>query len=200
MPTGKNKTVAGFTLIETIFACVILTICATGILSLFTISVVKNANRGDDATRTTEYAQDKMEQLMSLQFQDITSNTIFHFDGTNLQPPCLNFSMTSPCATGKGLTAPGGDLTTDAAGYVDYISLSNVSSTWVSSDSATGASFRRRWQITLDASGKVKTIVVSVVSMKALAASSSTLLDGIAPQTTLVSQKTAVADTFFATP
>jgi prepilin-type N-terminal cleavage/methylation domain-containing protein len=200
MQTEKTKTEAGFTLIETMLACVILTICATGILSLFTISVIKNANRGDDATRTTEYAQDKMEQLMALQFQDVTSNTIFHFDGTKMYPPCLNFSMTNPCSAGTGLTAPGGSLTTDTAGYVDYISLSNVSNTWVSSDSLTGASFVRRWHITLDSTTKVKIIEVSVISLKGLAVSSSKLMDGITPQTTVVSQKTAVGDTFLPSP
>ncbi len=200
MPNYKLKREAGFTLIETMFACVILAICSIGILSLFTISAVKNSNRGEDATRTTEYAQDKMEQLMSLQFQDTTSDTIRHIIGTgpNYTFPCLNLSMQITC-TGTGLTAPGGDANpsdTPVTGYVDYITQSPTDLSWISSDSATGANFVRQWQIALDSTGKVKIITVSVTSLKAMAVQSSKLLDGVAPTTTLISQKTAVADTY----
>ena len=47
MPNRKLKREAGFTLIETMFACFILLACSIGILSLFTISAVKNSNRGE---------------------------------------------------------------------------------------------------------------------------------------------------------
>ena len=198
MPNRKLKRQAGFTLIETMFACFILLACSIGILSLFTISAVKNSNRGEDATRTTEYAQDKMEQLMSLQWQDTTSDTVRHIIGTgpNYTFPCLNLSMQTTC-TGTGLTV-GGDANpsdTPVTKYADYITQNPTDLSWISSDSATGANFVRQWQIALDSTGKVKIITVSVTSLKAMAASSSKLLDGVAPTTTLISQKTAVADT-----
>lgn len=200
MPRNRKKE-AGFTLIETLFACVILAICSIGILSLFTISAVKNSNRGNDATRTTEYAQDKMEQLMALQFQDTTSSTITHFDGTNYLHPCLDFAMKTTC-TGTGLSLVGSlDPKNPYTGNVDYISQNPVDQTWVSSDSSAGASYVRLWQVTptsYDSSGNltVKTITVYVYSQTGLAAGSMKAMDGLLPSTTLVSQKTAVEDTF----
>jgi type II secretory pathway pseudopilin PulG len=200
MPNHKLKREAGFTLIETMFACFILLACSIGILSLFTISAVKNSNRGEDATRTTEYAQDKMEQLMSLQWQDANSDTVRHLIGTgpNYTFPCLNLSTYITCTpAGTGLSV-GGDANpsdTPVTQYVDYITQNPSDLSWISSDSATGANFVRQWQIALDSTGKVKIITVSVTSLKAMAAQSSKLLDGVAPTTTLISQKTAVADT-----
>lgn len=200
MQNCNLKREAGFTLIETIFACLILAICSIGILSLFTISTIKNANRGEDATRTTEYAQDKMEQLMSLQFQDTTSDTVRHIIGTgpNYTFPCLNLSTYITCnPAGTGLKV-GGDANpsdTPVPLYVDYITQSPTDLSWISSDSSSGANFVRQWQIALDSTGKVKIITVSVTSLKGMALGSSKLLDGAAPTTTIISQKTAVADT-----
>ena len=79
--------------------------------------------------------------------------------------------------------------------YVDYITQNPTDLSWISSDSSTGANFVRQWQIALDSTGNVKIITVSVTSLKAMAAQSYKLLDGAAPTTTLISQKTKVADT-----
>jgi hypothetical protein len=60
--------------------------------------------------RTTEYAQDKLEQLMALSFGDTTSDTRV-------------FPATT--AGGTGLTAPGGsaDTAAPANGFVDYLDI-----------------------------------------------------------------------------
>jgi len=99
----------GFSLLETVFALGILAIVAMGILPLGLLAVSTTENQGHLMARTTEYAQDKLEQLMALSFGDSTSDTRV-------------FPATS--AGGTGL-APGGsaDTTAPAASYVDYLDI-----------------------------------------------------------------------------
>jgi len=156
---------AGFTLLEMLIASTILLIVATGVLSLFTVAVLRNTTAGDHGTRVTEYGQDKMEQLMALSLNDTTSNTTSY--------------PTAPTG-GVGLTA-GGNLTvaSPAANYVDYIDNSGNPSA-----SSTHAAYIRQWTITDDVSGAaaLKTITVRVQKM--------TEINGaIVPFTVLVCQK-----------
>src|SRR5690242_1790591 len=65
----------GSTMLETVVALVILTIGVMGVMGLLTVAVTQNWNQGDRSTRTTEYAQDKMEQLLALNFTDGSSDT-----------------------------------------------------------------------------------------------------------------------------
>src|SRR6266404_1726284 len=58
----------GVTLVETMLASLILIIVVAGLLPLFTTAITQNEQQGDIATRTIEYAQDKMEQLVKLDF------------------------------------------------------------------------------------------------------------------------------------
>ena len=65
----------GFTLIETVFALVILMIVAAGVMPLALVAVKATENQGHLAARTTEYAQDKLEQLMALSYGDSATDT-----------------------------------------------------------------------------------------------------------------------------
>ncbi|HET9268361.1 MAG TPA: prepilin-type N-terminal cleavage/methylation domain-containing protein [Vicinamibacterales bacterium] len=73
-PEGRKRE-GGFTLVETIFALVILMIVAAGVAPLALVAVKATENQGHLAARTTEYAQDKLEQLMALSYGDSATDT-----------------------------------------------------------------------------------------------------------------------------
>jgi len=64
----------GVTLIETMMAAAMLLIVAGGLLPLFDLGIQTTNQQGDMATRTTEYAQDKMEQLLNLSTVNVASD------------------------------------------------------------------------------------------------------------------------------
>ena len=158
----------GFSLLEAMIACLLMITCSAGLLALFGFAIKMNTSQGDEVTRTTEYAQDKMEQLMALSmvnFDDVLSDVTKY--------------PTQPAASGAtccGLAA-GGNLnsTSPVTGYVDYVDQNGVYST-----SSANAVYVRMWQITNDglAPTQVKTLTVLVVAKTKL----------LPPQTTLVSQ------------
>lgn len=102
------------TLIETIIALAILFIVAAGLMGLGVVAVITTENQGHLATRTAEYAQDKMEQLLSLKYGDNSSDTI--------SVDCVLYLVDNTCNTASGLL-PGGDLDFDSPDddYVDYL-------------------------------------------------------------------------------
>jgi len=103
----RPRSHAGFTLIETLCALGLLAVVAAGVLPLGLLATKVTENQGHLVARTTEYAQDKLEQLLALAYGDTTSDTRV-------------FPATS--AGGTGL-AVGGSTNTAApvAGYVDYL-------------------------------------------------------------------------------
>jgi len=160
----------GATLIETVIAILILTIGVTGVMGLLAFSLTQNWNQGDRATRTTEYAEDKMEQLMALTFTDGASNTTVYptqaSGGTG-----LGGTMTGNSTVG-GVTAG-----SPVSQYVDYIDGSGNLST-----SSTGATYIRQWSISTNATANLKTITVTVRGAFSVA-------NAPLPTTTLVSMK-----------
>ena len=74
----KTNSQAGISLIETMIALGLLLIAAAGIMTLATVAMSTTETQGHLAARTAEYAQDKMEQLLALGYQDIgTDTTVF---------------------------------------------------------------------------------------------------------------------------
>jgi len=65
----------GLSLLETMVALTILLIATVGLLSIGMMATSTTENRGHLAARTTEYAQDKMEQLISLAWGDPTTDS-----------------------------------------------------------------------------------------------------------------------------
>src|SRR5262249_12854433 len=100
----------GMTLIETLAALALLLVLMAGVMSVATVALKITENQGNLAARTTEYAQDKMEQLLALTYGDTISDT-------RIFPAAAN--------GGTGLTV-GGNSNPAAAvnGYVDYLDQS----------------------------------------------------------------------------
>ena len=62
---------AGTTLIETMIACGILIVVVVGLLSMITVATNHTENQGHLVSSATGYAQDKMEQLLTLDYNDV---------------------------------------------------------------------------------------------------------------------------------
>ena len=126
-------------------------------------SVVASKTYGRDSGLATASAHDKMDELIGLAFDDTTTNLT-----TN--PPYAS--------NGAGLTAGGSIYPADpVAGYSDTLNIAGARTT-----SAADVAYTRQWQI-IDESATSKKILVSVRSNKSFKY-------GIAPSTTLVTQKT----------
>jgi Tfp pilus assembly protein PilV len=61
---------AGISLLETLIALTILVIVTVGVMSVALVAVETTENQGHLQSRAAEYAQDKMEQLISLSYGD----------------------------------------------------------------------------------------------------------------------------------
>jgi hypothetical protein len=97
----------GTSLIEVLVASSLLVTLMVGLMSMAGLALATTENQGHLAARTTEYAQDKLEQLLALPYADTTSDTrVF---------PAAN-------AGGSGLAIGGSyDINNPAALYVDYL-------------------------------------------------------------------------------
>jgi hypothetical protein len=162
------KTERGSTLIETTIATALLLVVMIGLLSMAALATVYTENHGHLEARTTEYAQDKMEQLLALVYTDSVSNTVVF-----------------PAATsgGTGL-AVGGSLDTAAPanGYVDWLAQDGTllgggvaqPGTWF---------YQRVWQITQLTAG-VKQVSVTTTVKSAVG-------DALIPRSTVVALKSS---------
>ena len=156
----------GFSLIETMIALGILAIVAAGVLPLGIIAAKSTENYGHLNARTTEYAQDKVEQLMALAYGDTVSDTR---------------EFPAGIAGGSGL-AVGGSINTAApsALYVDYLddrgSKSSADKNWY---------YMRAWQVT-QVRANLKQITV-IVRVNALSLGG----PGLVPQSTVSVLKTS---------
>jgi hypothetical protein len=144
------KSERGTTLVETIVATSLLLVVMVGLLSMAAVATVYTENHGHLEARTTEYAQDKMEQLLVLVYTDGASDTTMF-----------------PAATtgGTGLAVGGSsDPNTPVNGYVDWLEQdgdllgggTTPPTTWF---------YKRVWQISNLTSGvKQITVTASVKS------------------------------------
>jgi hypothetical protein len=127
---------------------VLVLIAIAGVASVFGVAVAQNKNQGEVGTRTTEYAQDKMEQLMTLSFTDNSTDTTVY---------------PSNPAGGSGLggvmagnaTVGGTNKAAPVNGYVDYLDAQGNLL-----PNAAGKFYSRLWSITTNATGNLKTITV----------------------------------------
>jgi prepilin-type N-terminal cleavage/methylation domain-containing protein len=163
-------TQGGFTLLETIVALGLLAIVAAGILPMGLIATNTTENQGHLAARTTEYAQDKLEQLLALSWGDSTTNTRV-------------FPATPAGGTGLAI---GGSLNPAApvATYADYLDLDgNV----LAAGGGPPANwyYQRIWQVTSPRANLKQVTVFVRVRTSALNGV------GLVPQSTVSALKTS---------
>ncbi len=162
----------GFTLIETMFAMVVLAVGVLGVAALFGIAVGGNKGQGEIGTRTVEYCQDKMEQLMALTYLDAGTDTTT-YPSKPTGGPGLGGNM------GPNTTIGSVPPAAPVSQFVDYLDANGNLLT-----SSTGAFYTRQWMIQTDSTGTIKTITVVATALTAGGER------GLAPSTLLVSSKT----------
>jgi type II secretory pathway pseudopilin PulG len=162
---------SGFSLLETVFALGILAVVALGILPLGFIAVSATENQGHLMARTTEYAQDKIEQLQGLAFGDTSSDT-------RVFPATFN--------NGSGL-AEGGSSNPAApvALYVDWLDVKGNVLTSVGTAAPDNWYYERVWSI-----APVRTNL-KLITVTAIVKAASNGGSGIIPQSTLSVLKTS---------
>lgn len=143
----------GTSLIETVVATALLLVVIGGLGSMGVIGMMTSENQGHLAARTTEYAQDKMEQLLVLAWGDSATDT--------------RVFPAAP-AGGTGL-AVGGSANPAApvAGYVDYLDRSGTLIAGVAGAEPAGWFYKRAWAIS-SPEANLKQIVVTVTVESAL--------------------------------
>src|SRR5262245_7873887 len=143
--SNRRRGEAGISLLETMIALAILMIVSLGILSMAMISMTTTENQGHLAARTTEYAQDKMEQLLGLAFTDGASGSNTGTDNTSID----DTNNTDTLGTGGTGLYAGGSLNTSAPldGYVDYLDA-NGNPLGGGAAKPANAFYIRVWQIT----------------------------------------------------
>jgi hypothetical protein len=144
--TPRGET--GFSLIETVMALSLLLVVALGLLPLGIIATTTTENQGHLMARTTEYAQDKIEQLMALSYGDSTSDTrVFPATDTD----------------GSGLTIGGSvDPAAPVELYVDYLDLNGTLIPTEGTEVPEGWFYKRVWEVS-SPSANLKRIEVTAI-------------------------------------
>lgn len=140
----------GTSLIEVIIASGILVTLMAGLMSLVGLAISTTENQGHLAARTTEYAQDKMEQLLALAYGDATSDTTVF--------PAL-------ASGGTGLAVGGSFVTSSpVAKYVDYLDQSGNLLVAVGTTPPTGWFYQRVWGVTSPSANLKQITVTATIS------------------------------------
>lgn len=173
-------------LIETMIALGVLLVVAVGVMSLALISMTTTENQGHLQARTSEYAQDKMEQLLGLAFCDATTDTTVlpanPAGGTGLAGCPL--PLVNPL-TGTGGNGGSSNIAAPVTGYVDYLDPSGNLLVGVGGAAPAGWFYMRVWQIATPAGNNtLKTITVTVTTKSEVGSG------GLLPQATVTSLKT----------
>ena len=159
---------SGTTLVETVVASALFLVVATGLLSTIPVATAITENQGHLGARTTEYAQDKMEQLLVLAYGDTTSDTrVFPATATG----------------GTGLAVGGSsDPAAPVAGYVDYLDANGNLLAASGSTPPNGWLYKRVWAISTPVAN-LKQVTVNTTA-------ASSIGGALMPRSTLVALKT----------
>jgi len=143
---------AGTTLIETTIALAMMIVVMAGLMGMASIATSTTENQGHLSARTTEYAVDKMEQMLELTYGDAQSNTTVF--------PSLN-------SGGTGLAIGGSsDPAAPVVGYTDYLDVNGNILCSVATPCGNAPPdnwyYKRVWQITTP-SVNLKRITVTAI-------------------------------------
>lgn len=160
----------GVSLVETMIAVLVAFVAMASVGAVVFSAMVANKNQGTEVTSMTALAQEKMEQLVRLRYNDTTTNT------TLITDPGWMVGLTSNSATDLTQLAECPAAGSANVGYVDF--LDNDSQP-LAGDCATaiasGFAYERRWKITEVAGvSGLKQIVVVVYAPAAVRAGGST--------------------------
>lgn len=163
-----SRSDSGSSLIETVVATALLLVVIGGLGSMGVVGMMTTENQGHLAARTTEYAQDKMEQLLVLAWGDSVSDT-------RVFPAAIS--------GGTGLSV-GGSANPDApvAGYADYLDKSGTLIATADGGAPAGWFYKRVWAVS-SPMANLKQIEVTVTV-------ESTLGRTAPPRSTVTSLKT----------
>jgi hypothetical protein len=152
----RNQSDAGSSLIETMIATSLLLVVIGGLGSMAVTGMMTTENQGHLAARTTEYAQDKMEQLLVLAFGDQVSDTrVF---------PAVE-------SGGTGLKVGGSsDPAAAVTKYVDYLNKAGSLVPEVGGAAPADWYYKRVWKVeTVTTNLKQITVTVTVKSSLGMA-------------------------------
>ena len=150
----------GFSLVEVLFALVVLSVAVSGLAHLLTVAAYTNM-RARATTYAAVLAQQKMEQLRGLAYgfdpgggavtdvdTDITVQPEWPRGGAGLQP------------------SPPGVLAADTPGYVDYVDGKGASLGGAAAVPPPGTAYIRRWSVQ-PLPSSANTLVLQVLVMRA---------------------------------
>jgi len=165
----------GVTLIETMVAVFVALIGVFSLGNVIFEATVFNKNQGTENTRATIYAQDKIENLLALDFTNCTQSS-------TSQPAACNTTGITASGWTQGLLSGGAlaPLQADcpasgaSVGYVDYLDSAGQRITGASCSAVSGATvaYVRMWDVRdLASSGPaMKQITVAVYSQSTVTA------------------------------
>jgi hypothetical protein len=154
----------GTTIIEVVIASAILVTLMAGLMSLAGLALSTTENQGHLAARTTEYAQDKMEQLLALAWSDGDAPATSGSDTT---------VFPAAASGGTGLKVGGSaNPSTPVAKYVDYLDQSgNLCGTAsaaciapVGTTPPTGWFYQRVWVVSSPSAGLKQITVTATIA------------------------------------
>jgi type II secretory pathway pseudopilin PulG len=167
----KRRRQGGSTLIETMVATALMLVVSAGVMVLAATSLATSENQGHLAARTSEYCQDKLEQLLALSFNDSTSN-----------------STTIPTSSsgGTGLAIGGSsNPSSPVSGYVDYLDITGNILTVAGITPPSNWYYVRVWSIAAGPAGATNTKLITVTTKVDAAVGSA----GAVPQSTVAALK-----------
>ncbi len=168
---------SGFSLLDTMLAVLLALLAIATLGGVVIQATVTNKNQGQETTRATVYAQDKIEALLALNIANCTQSS-------GSQPTTCNTTGITASGWTQGLLA-GGSLSPVApdcpasganVGYVDYLDnaggqmAGSSCATLSSSTGSTEPAYVRQWQVAdLPTTGPtLKQITVAVFSLNQL--------------------------------